>query len=71
MTIINSLFALIAMFHCMLAYMTALHLLLDNSSIHLFHPQTKGSVKESGTECSHVCSFAVFSRFVIGSVQLL
>ena len=27
-------------------------------------------VKESGTECSHVCSFAVFSRVVIGSVQL-
>ena len=26
-------------------------------------------MKESGTECSHVCSFAVFSRVVIGSVQ--
>ena len=26
-------------------------------------------MKESGTECSHMCSFAVFSRVVIGSVQ--
>ena len=24
-------------------------------------------MKESGTECSHVCSFAVFSRVVIES----